>query len=318
MGFLVPHVINGSKHSARLFRRTLQKGQGEGSGVDQPEDLKVLPLNQPGPGFRVTPGGGIAQSRDTESSRRESYGPILDQEITITAVPGTGAQTTRRDLVILEITDPEMASVTYPMPETSEGWQDGANFCRITVIPDVNALVPQEQHPVKSLDQITSGQYANVTGITLAAINWPTSTTTISAEMIEDLRVLQNPRRERVVRTMSLQELGSLPKPEHIAATAQYPMGGTFPSHGNLFQGFSLDIPAWATHWNVRMEWMGLANYGGNGNGYGYLWVQCGQTTDPDVWRSRVRGWDAIETVTTFIDIAVSQEGQIGSSYSRV
>ncbi|QIK63194.1 hypothetical protein G7068_08290 [Leucobacter viscericola] len=311
MGFYVPHVINGSKHSARLFRRTLQKENGPGSGVDQPGDLKVLPLNQPGTGFRVMPGGGIAQSRDTDGSRRESYGPILDGELTVTDVPGTGSQTTRRDLIILEITDPEMESVTYLEPVTPESWQDGDSFCRITVIPNVDALVPQEQRPVTSLNQIKSGAYANVTGITLAAIDWPKSTATITADMITDLRALQNPRRESIARTMSLQEIGGLEGRQHITSTTAYPAGGTFPTQGNLYQGFLLDIPEWATHWNVQMEWMGLGNYGGKGNGWGYFWIQCGQTVDPDVWRSRVRGWDTLENVTTFIDIAVSQEGRI-------
>ena len=125
MGLYVPYVIDGSKHSARLFRRAFQKQVGDGSGVDRPGDLKVSALNVPGPGFRVAPGGGVAQSRDTSAAARESYGPELDQELVVSDVPGTGSQSGRRDLVILEITDPEMESKEYPKPTTDEGVQDG-------------------------------------------------------------------------------------------------------------------------------------------------------------------------------------------------
>ncbi len=184
-----PYAVEKTDHTARLFRRQFQQAVGAGSGVSRPGDLKVLPLNQPGNGFRVAPGGGIAQSRDTASSARESYGPVNNEEIVITGVPGTGSGQTRRDLVILEITNPAMESVSYPEPTDPEytgGWLLGSTFARITVIPGVFSAV-------KSLDQITTGPYRNVTGVTLAAINWPANTTTISAGMIEDLRRVHRP-----------------------------------------------------------------------------------------------------------------------------
>lgn len=184
-----PYVVDKSDHSARLFRRQFQQSVGDGSGVSRPGDLKVSALNVPGNGFRVAPGGGVAQSRDTTLSSRESYGPVNNAEIVVTDVPGTGSGDGRRDLVILEITDPAMQSVSYPAPTDPDytgAWLRGSTFAKITVIPGVFSAVT-------SLDQITSGPYRNVTGVTLAAINWPASTSTISAAMIQDLRKVHRP-----------------------------------------------------------------------------------------------------------------------------
>ncbi|UOQ60391.1 hypothetical protein MUN76_15385 [Leucobacter rhizosphaerae] len=194
--FDVPFVIDKAKHSARLFRRQAQKEAGAGTGVDRPGDLKVQALSTPGAGFRVAPGGATVQSRDTASTDRESYGPVLSVEKTLTGVPGTGSGSGRRDLVIIEITDPEIGSVTYPPPPDpvgTGGWLDGDNFCRVTIIQNVDSLVPVAQRPVRSLNQITSGAYANVTGVTLAAITYPASTSTVTNAMIEDLRVVHSP-----------------------------------------------------------------------------------------------------------------------------
>lgn len=224
MGFYVPWVINGSKHSARLFRRTYQQQAGIGTGIAQPKDLLVQPLNVPGTGFRVGPGGATIQSRDTSASARESYGPINDAEIVITGVPGTGSGETRRDMVILEITDPEMESVTYPEPVDPDGWQDGSNFCRITIIPGVPADAVR-------LEDVTDPAYANVTGIPLASIDWPPSTGTITADMIGDLRRVHSPI--PAVGTMPFFTY-DLPDTQILASASAYPDGQPFPNRSFL------------------------------------------------------------------------------------
>lgn len=279
MGFYVPYVVNGAKHSARLFRRAYQQQSGEGSGVSRPGDLKVSALAVPGTGFRVAAGGGIAQSRDTSASSRESYGPINDAQITITDVPGTGSSGGRRDLVILEITDPEMESVTYPAPTTDEGWQDGNNFCRVTIIPGVAASVT-------SLDQITTGPYANVTGITLAAINWPSSTGTITNAMITDLRAVHRPREQSRVIYYSLS--GSEVDP--ITATSAYPGGETWPIQAENAGELELNIPIWATHAEIEATFYGVKYPGGDA--WGSVWVQIGPTVNPSNVKTQDSRWD--------------------------
>ncbi|MCS3426738.1 hypothetical protein [Leucobacter aridicollis] len=207
-----------------------------------------------------------------------------DAQIVVSDVPGTGSSGARRDLVILEITDPEMESNTYPAPSTSEGWQDGGNFCRVTVIPDVDSMVPAAQRPVKSLDQITTGPYANVTGVTLAAIKWPASTGTITNAMIEDLRKLQAPRSERVLRAVNLDAL------QRLSNVNPPPAGGqTFP---NEFTGDAgmIPIPAWATHARIVMTW-GSVRFVAAASGL--MWVQVGANVDPDVFRTQVGSFDS-------------------------
>ncbi|UOQ57250.1 hypothetical protein MUN78_16595 [Leucobacter allii] len=262
MGFYVPWVIDGSKHPARLFRRTYQQHEGEGSGVSRPGDLKVEALTVPGTGFRVAPGGGVAQSRDTSGSSRESYGPINDQEIIVSGVPGTGSSGGRRDLVILEITDPEMESVTYPPPADPRGtggWLDGASFCRITVIPGVGASVTR-------LEDVSDPAYANVTGVTLAAINWPASTGTITAAMIEDLREVHRPKSDRVLRTRALSGV------ESDDLTVSAAAGQTWPGLGSDLWG-PIKIPSWATHVRGLVRWNGVLL---NGDAWGDVWLRIG------------------------------------------
>ena len=261
--FEVPWAINHSEHSARLARVAHQQNVGTGSGVSRPADLKVVPLETPGNGFRVMPGGGSAQSRDTDFSARESYAPLVNEVVTVSPVTGTGSGETRRDLIILEITDPEMESVTYPAPADAEytgGWQDGSNFCRVTVIPGVAS-------GVTSLDQITTGAYAHVTGVTLAAINWPANTATVTAGMIEDLRKLQSPRTERLLRTRPFS--GS----EEDVLTNTTTAGQNFPAVGADLWG-ALNIPDWATGARCIIWIIGML--GSNDQSYGDIWLEIG------------------------------------------
>lgn len=315
MAFDVPYVINGSKHSARLFRRQYQNSSGEGSGVTRAGDLRVEPLNVPGPGFRVAPGGATVQSRDTFASSRESYGPVNDQEIVVTGVPGTGSGETRRDLVILEITDPQMESVTYPEPTTPEGWQDGDNFCRITIIQDVDSLVPAAERPVRSLDQITTGAYANVSGVALAAITYPASTSTITASMVEDLRKVQSPKRDIHTRNYEL----TSGQESAITATSAYPAGATWPSHAEVDDAWArILIPEWATRMRVVMTWNGVLIPGGAATGW--AWVQVGLNTNPDRvvtqgrrWNTQRDGWRATGTVA----VPESMRGTVQGFFPR-
>lgn len=240
-----PYVVEKTEHSARLFRRQLQQSVGEGSGVSRADDLKVSALNVPGNGFRVAPGGGVAQSRDTASSARESYGPVNNAEIVVTDVPGTGSGSGRRDLVILEITDPAMQSVSYPKPTAPDytgAWLQGSTFAKITVIFGVLA-------GVKSLEQITTGPFRNVTGVTLAAINWPASTSTITSAMIEDLRKVQNPRRRRGLVTVYPTGAGTEGRFMPTTSYNSWPLVSE--------ERPVVDVPVWATKVRIVCTIMG-------------------------------------------------------------
>ena len=284
MGFYVPYVVQSAKHQARLLRRQLQQSLGEGSGVSRPGDLKVTQLGAAGPGFLVAPGGVVIQSRDQDSTERESYGAINDQQIEVTGVPGTSSSGPRRDLVIVEITDPEMSSVTYPAPPNNEV---GDGFCRITVIQGVPS-------GAKTIDDVTDVAYANVTGYALAAINWPTSTAAISDAMIEDLRVVQSPRKDFATRQY---ELVSGDGSQAITSTAVYPLGQTWPSQVESAWA-QIQIPVWATRVRIVLTWSGVQIPSGAATGY--VWVQVGENSNPDrrvlqarKWSNDREGWRA-------------------------
>ena len=260
----VPWAINHSRHSARLARVAHQQNVGTGSGVSRPADLKVVPLNTPGNGFRVMPGGGAAQSRYTDVSARESYAPLVNEVLEVTGIEGVGSGQTRRDLIILEITDPEMTSLGYDVPTDAEftgEWQLGETFCRVTVITGVD-------DGVTSLDQITTGPYAHVTGITLAAINWPAGPwDVVTTAYIEDLRTLQSPR------TLHVPLMRPFSGSEEDVLTATAAAGQVFPAVGADLWG-AVDIPKWATGAHVKYLVFGLL--GSNAQSYGDLWVRVG------------------------------------------
>ncbi len=281
MGFYVPWVIDGAKHSARLFRREHQLNVGDGSGIARPADLKVQALAVPGTGFRVAAGGATAQSRDSSAASRESYAVVNDAQIVVSDVPGTGSSGARRDLVILEITDPEMQSKTYPAPSTPEGWQDGGNFCRVTVIPDVDSMVPAAQRPVKSLDQLTTGAYANVTGVTLAAIKWPASTGTITNAMIEDLREVQSPRRAEL--TFARPRVAADDGPQNFLTKRTSDGGEYFPGGGGYANQFEAFVPPWATRMILEPHWMSVRYVGGK-NVRGRYWMEFGTEYRAGTW----------------------------------
>ena len=304
MGFYVPWVIDGAKHSARLFRREHQLVVGDGSGVARPADLKVQALSVPGTGIRVAAGGATAQSRDSSSVARESYAVVNDAQITVSDVPGTGSSGGRRDLVILEITDPAMSSKTYPRPSNDAGWQDGNNFCLVTVIPNVDSLVPAAQRPVKSLDQITTGAWANVTGVTLAAIKWPASTATITNAMIEDLREVQSPRRSEA--TFARPRVAADNGPQNFLTARTSNGGEYFPGGAGYANSFQVFVPQYATRMILEPHWMSV-KYTANKNVWGRYWMEFGTEYRAGTWPNKQSyefatqqfQWDAAENGST-------------------
>lgn len=278
MAFEVPYVVHGAMHSARLFRRQYQASVGPGSGVTRPGDFKVLPLSTPGDGVRVLSGGGTAQSRDTSATERESYAVENASQETVTGLAGTGTGETRRDMVIIEITDPSMTSVSYPDPAGASGtWTDGSDFARVTVIQNVGSAT--------RLEDVSLSAWRYVTGITLATIDYPASTSTISEGMITDRREVQKP--ERGSQKVTLELSGSTTYP--VVSTSAYPGGSTWPSTATADPKLSIRIPADATVAKITGTWFQVISPGA-GNSYGSVWVQLAPSSDPDsVVTSRAR-----------------------------
>ena len=279
MALLTPYVIDGAKHSARLFRRQLQYGTGTGSGIARASDFLVTPTPIPGRGIRIAQGGVLIQSRDAGASR-ETYGVENDRALDFygpegsEGIPGAGS-TARRDLIIVEVMDHKMTSVTYPTPADPQV----GPWSRIRVVPGVGANVVR-------VEQVAS--LANVTAYAIAAINWPVNTETITRGIIEDLREVLNPQRDYAV---FARPRISADNTAQRFLTAAYSDGGEyFPGGGGVPNEFQVRIPEWATRMVIDARWMSI-EYGKDRRPTGRFWIEFGDEFRNKTWPNK-RQWE--------------------------
>lgn len=267
MAFMTPYVVNEAAHSARLFRRQLQQASSGAAGVARPGDLKVSALNVPGAGFRVAPGGVLIPSRDAGADR-ETYGVENDSEITVTDVVGTGSQAGRTDMVIVEIMDPEMSAVTYPIPPDPLE----APYTQIRVVQNVPATA-------KTVADVPA--LKNVTAYAIGLIKWPKSTGTITEAMITDLREVAVPRRSEVVfaRPRIAEDNGA----DMYLRRSLADGGEVFPGGAGIPNQFEVDVPEWATHMIIDAKWMTIS-YKAGADPHGRYWIEFGDEYRPHTW----------------------------------
>ncbi|MFF3337806.1 hypothetical protein [Streptomyces flavidovirens] len=213
-----PMMVRGADHSARAMRlmiRDLARGR---QGVAGGEDLKVRPLETPGPGVRVGDGSALIHGA------RPWQGAYTQSNIgdTVVDVPPTGP-VARTDLLVLRIEDPEF-----------EGHRD-----------------PRRQeigyfHLIQNIGAQDTTALREMTAIPLARLTIPRNTATITAEMITDLRRLANPRTERTLRTVHPETTEKVP--------GKHGQWAVWPKEA----AWDLDIPAWATEATIVVTLSGL------------------------------------------------------------
>ncbi|MFI7315686.1 hypothetical protein [Streptomyces venezuelae] len=213
-----PMMVRGADHSARAMRlmiRDLARGR---QGVAGGEDLKVRPLETPGPGVRVGDGSALIHGA------RPWQGAYTQSNIgdTVVDVPPTGP-VARTDLLVLRIEDPEFEGDRDPRRQEI-GYFD--------LIQNIGA---QDTAALREM-----------TAIPLARLTIPRNTATITAEMITDLRRLANPRTERTLRTVHPTTTEKVP-PKH-GQWAAWPKEAAW----------ELDVPAWATEAAIVVTLSGL------------------------------------------------------------
>lgn len=277
--FGVPYAMDGTVIPGVDLRWDTQRKVGPGSGVADSGDLKILPLSTPGAGVRVAAGGVLAQCR-AAGRGRETYS--LSNHTTQeymgdggAGIPGTGSGVTRSDMHILEILDPTFAKSFTPQSE----WPAG-QWAKISVVPNV----PPTATRVEDVPAL-----ANVTAYELARVDYPASTATITGAMIKDLRKLQTPKSSVVPIEYSL----ASGETSIVTNTSGYPNGMVWPAQAN--GGIAgADIPDWATHAVVKLDVLG-AHFPG-GDAYGDIWIQLGNTANPDKQTGRRNGWNAFDS----------------------
>lgn len=207
--YQVPILVNGATHSAEQFRAMVQDLARGAEGITQGGDLKVTQLSTPGTSVQVGDGSGIVRGR--VNAFQGSYA-VRNQGAATVPIAATGASG-RSDMLILRVEDPQYEGTLNPAV-------DQINYFQI--ISGVSS----------SATTIPDGR----TGIPLARIDIPASTSTITNAMIVDIRKVANPRQQRVLLTQSPTALSA-----DISGTS-----GTFTNFSTA-TGWSVAIPDWAS-----------------------------------------------------------------------
>ncbi|MFE4915797.1 hypothetical protein ACFRCX_30295 [Streptomyces sp. NPDC056652] len=215
-----PILTNGATHSAQQFRMLVRDLARGAEGITEGDDLKVSQLSTPGSGVQISSGSGVVRGRI--STFQGHYSVCNTGADTITIAPTGG--TARSDMVILRVEDPEYEGSLDPQVD---------EVCYFQVISGVSP----------SATTIPDGR----TGIPLARIDIPTSTSTITTALIKDLRTVANPRQDRVLYTQSPASMST-----QIGGTS-----GTY-SYFSTAAGWTIAIPSWATTARIRLDIGGL------------------------------------------------------------
>lgn len=218
--YQVPILVNGATHSAEQFRAMVQDLARGAEGITEGTDLKVTQLGTPGTSVQVASGSGVVRGR--VNAFQGSYA-VRNQGADTVPIASTGGSP-RSDMVILRVEDPQYEGTLNPEV-------DDINYFQ--VISNVSS----------SATAIPDGR----TGIPLARIDIPASTSTITNAMIKDIRKIANPRRET-------RQLTQSPGSTSTAIT-----GTTYAyAYFSTAAGWNITIPAWATTARIRVDIAGL------------------------------------------------------------
>ena len=240
-------IGGGAEHTPESARRLVYTSTGGAEGVGGVNDLKVMPLAVPGAGVRVVVGSCLIKSRYVGGETQTYMGTVYEQE-TVSIAP-TGSGSARSDLIVLRVEDPFAAGSPWPTPSPVET----APYVHVRVISGVPDGTTRLQN--------VPG-YANDTALTLARIDMPVSTGTVTSAMITDLRSLAQPRnksfRHREAAPPSDSDLTS-------ASATQWPPVGVW-----------VNVPEWATHVWLNGEISGAIATSPASSGD--LWLRFGPT----------------------------------------
>lgn len=267
----VPWLVGGgAQHSPEVARLLAFAATGGAEGVVNVSDLKVMPLSVPGTAVEALPGAALVRNRGAGGDS-QTY---VARNVTATQVEivATGSSGGRSDLIVVQVEDPNVAG---------EPWQSPPDpavgpYVFVRVIPNVPAGTTRLQD--------VPG-YEGRSAVTLARVDLPASTGTVTAEMITDLRKVAVPR---IVQRMFVYDP---PNDRHMVAGSTdwqpWPLVGD--GQGRFGQ---VDVPEWATRARVLVSYTGMA---ARRNSWGSLRMLMGDSPQVSVqgmWDSTVYATD--------------------------
>lgn len=291
-------VGGGAQHSPEVARLLAFAATGGAEGVVNVSDLKVVPLSVPGTAVEALPGAALVRNRGAGGDS-QTY---VARNVTATQVEiaATGSSGGRSDLVVVQVEDPNVAG---------EPWQPPADpaagpYVFVRVIPNVPAGTTRLQD--------VPG-YEGRSAVTLARVDLPASTGTVTAAMIKDLRRLARPRREQVLRVVTP------PSNRKVQVNTNW---HNWPTTANEF--LNVDVPEWATQMQVQTIISGI---GARNNTYGDLRTMIGSvafvgawdstvttTSDPFQFMTMMAGSATIPTAMRGTSVGIGMDAKAGST----
>ncbi|MFF8789234.1 hypothetical protein [Streptomyces sp. NPDC015125] len=218
----------GAEHSSEVARLLAFAAFGGAQGVVGSGDLAVRALSSPAAQVQVRSGACAILNRAAGSTYQAYAGRLPSSDTVNVAATGASA---RSDLVIARVENPYSAGETWPNPSDP------------TVGPYVfTRIVSNVPKTTTNIRQVRPGDSA----ITLARLDIPANTSTITQAMIRDLRDMVSPRRERVLYTAFPGSLTTLAYSDN--------KWHNWPGAAN----WDIDVPSWATRAKIVMTFAGF------------------------------------------------------------
>jgi hypothetical protein len=268
-----PWAIRGTKISENVLRAMLYAATNGAEGVVGINDLKVLPQPAPTGQVRIVKGGALVRNR-AAGQEQETYGCRLGVTDYVN-IAKTGSAGGRTDLIYVKINDPWVPGSNVDQPEDPATFQ----YVETGVLSNVSRYT-------RELQDVTG--FENATGYAIARVTLPANTEAVTAAMIEDLRAVANPRKDRQPNAYAMFSSQT----QHITTTSG--AGQQFP---DFTANWRVDVPEWATKAVVVATWaQAQAKNDKNQSATGQLWARLGGLDDAASVNTQENSWDTVDT----------------------
>lgn len=231
-------AIDGAIVGSALARLSSYAESGGVEGVVSIGDLTVTPLDVPGPGLQISPGGALLLNRYQSPKINQTYTVLNSgaQILDSTSMPPV-ATSRSYHLVVITVGDPEFPQAGHPWMTSNDpvaGTETTFQYVRPYILRNVpsGAIASPTAAARYIRDNIA------YPAVALAGLDIPANTATITSSQIIDLRKVARPRNTEEMFTAA----GSSSNPLNGAGG----VAGQYENWPNTAT-FSVDIPDWAT-----------------------------------------------------------------------